>query len=223
MAKNEQAPKGGGSQELPPEVAAALSDEKAKETENVYLDASEEELAAEAQAELAAENAALKAANDDYRKAQERLERRLENLEKLNQQFIANGGANAQKIDEALQADSAKRSKDARFAMYKKIREEMGNEVVITIQPGSDPARNFDVPVSFNGRVRKLPRGVPVKVTSQELEVLYNAIEDTDIWVRDEDGAAHRIRRRQLSYPFTIHDSALQVMENAMASVGMRV
>lgn len=216
-------PKGGGSNELPPEVAAALSDEAAKQTERVYLDASDAELEAEEKARLADENAELRESNADKERRLAKMEAAIERLEKLNSQFIAHGGPNAQRLEETLRQDHALRAKQTRFAMFKKIREEMGNEVVITIQPGPDPARNWDVPVSYNGNVRKLPRGVPVKVSSQELEVLFNAIEDTDIWVRDESGVPQQIKRHHLSYPFTIHDTALQMLENAASSVGVRL
>lgn len=204
--------------DLPPEVAAAISDEAAEETEDAYLSKSAELIKAQKLAELEAENEALKQTRLDY----EKLEQRLHETRKLVERLIAGGGTPSDVIGKALKADGEKVRRDVERRMLEHIRA-AGGKVVITLQPGQTQALSQPVLVGANGKFRKIPRGVPVEVTTQEFECLLNARIESKVRQTDENGnqVVHEIDRH--SYPFVIHDHALQVLESSAAAAGVRL
>ena len=79
-----------------------------------------------------------------------------------------------------------------------------GNRCTITLHSNPDPALNQPVPVAVNGRKWTLPRGVPLEVPAEVVEVLDHA--EVDTWVNqvDDEGNPRHVHLKYLVYPYTL-------------------
>lgn len=81
-----------------------------------------------------------------------------------------------------------------------------GGFCTIVIHSHEDPAQNWRVLIGLNGVSRLLPRGEPVVVSVNELEILDHAI--VDMWVKEVDpnGNPVLMHHVRLSYPYSLLD-----------------
>lgn len=151
------------------------------------------------------------------------IERRLKAIEERNVQLVRDNAELTAKLakkhaglNELVQESSEMLAYRARYAFYDRIRkdqdayEPFATGVVIQLMSHEEPARNFPVPVSVNGRLWKLPRGEPLVVPVEVIEVLDNARVNTVIKEIDDNGNPHIVKRDYLSYPYTILDIGRQ-------------
>lgn len=84
-----------------------------------------------------------------------------------------------------------------------------GKRVTIQLHTNEDPKRNFPVFVALNGKTppgysQGIPRGIPVTIPGEFLEVLDLALHEGSEPIVDDDGNSVRKPFYHLSYPYIV-------------------
>lgn len=206
MAKNPQ---------VDPEVMQKIAAEAEKAAEavgDVYL--KNDEPTDEQLDKLRAEDRAIAAALAEQQAKNAELERKLEQTMQLVEQLAARGTGNP--VEDAVGFEAAQARQAARRVIYDRIRTLHDDKVMIVLIPADNPAANHPVHIGINGVSRELPRGVPIAVSSAELEVLDNAEQDYTIRSHDEHGNLHTETVRRRTYEYSFMDPGLAVVEASM-------
>lgn len=102
--------------------------------------------------------------------------------------------------------DAMEAAEYARWRPYYDLIKRRGGICTITINPVNEGEPNQPVPVGHNGKWYFLPRGVPIKVSAEVLEVLVNAVRISREPLVDANGDRHWTIVKKRTYPFMVMD-----------------
>jgi hypothetical protein len=169
--------------------------------EDVYLSGSREKVEErEEAADKEAARALDQASSASEREAKLALEERLEDQDRRLAELTKALRAQGKPVGNLALAGNGHALSDAVGKMLE-------GKKVVQIMLHSDPsnlASNYDVNVSINGKTWTLPRGVPVEVPVEVVEVLVHAEVQGVQRIVDAEGYPHAQRITYQRFPFTI-------------------